>query len=92
MTNPMTEAAARAIHTRVSSSMGETLSWDDEFPEVRAGFIADAQAAITAIEPMIRADERAKVEREIVEWLREQDGHGYDHMRADCIEAGEHLK
>ena len=28
----------------------------------------------------------------IVAWLREQDGHGYDAMRADCIEAGEHLK
>jgi len=27
----------------------------------------------------------------IVEWLRKQDGYGYDHMRADCIEAGEHL-
>ena len=32
--------------------------------------------------------ERAK----IVAWLREQDGHGYDAMRAECIEAGEHLK
>lgn len=27
----------------------------------------------------------------IVAWLREQDGHGYDDMRADAIEAGEHL-
>jgi hypothetical protein len=35
-----------------------------------------------------RLEERAK----IVAWLREQDGHGYDAMRADCIEAGEHLK
>ena len=32
--------------------------------------------------------ERAK----IVAWLRGQDGHGYDAMRAECIEAGEHLK
>ena len=27
----------------------------------------------------------------IVAWLRKQDGHGYDDMRANCIEAGEHL-
>lgn len=33
-----------------------------------------------------RLAERAK----IVAWLREQDGHGYDDMRANCIEAGEH--
>jgi hypothetical protein len=32
--------------------------------------------------------ERAK----IVAWLREQNGHGYDDVRANCIEAGEHLK
>ena len=32
--------------------------------------------------------ERAK----IVAWLREQDGHGYDAMRAECIEAGEQSK
>lgn len=32
-------------------------------------------------------------EREkIVAWLRAQDGHGYDDMRANAIEAGEHLK
>lgn len=35
-----------------------------------------------------RMEERAK----IVAWLRDQDGHGYDAMRADCIEAGEHMK
>jgi hypothetical protein len=34
------------------------------------------------------AEERAK----IVAWLRNQDGHGYDDVRANCIEAGEHLK
>lgn len=28
----------------------------------------------------------------IVKWLREQDGHGYDDVRANCIEAGEYLK
>jgi hypothetical protein len=33
-------------------------------------------------------EERAK----IVAWLRAQDGHGYDDMRANCIEAGDHLK
>ena len=35
---------------------------------------------------------RSEVVREIVAWLREQDGHGYDDMRANCIEAGEYLK
>ncbi len=90
MTDPMIEAAARAIHTRVSSSMGATLSWDDEFPEVRAGFIADAQAAITTIEPMIRA----QVEREIVEWLRERPSQYYQGrtMAASAIERGEYRK
>lgn len=46
-----------------------------------------------------RREERkalAEKEREtvakIVAWLREQDGHGYDDVRANCIEAGEHLK
>lgn len=33
------------------------------------------------------ADERAR----IVAWLRDQDGYGYDDMRAELIEAGEHL-
>lgn len=35
---------------------------------------------------------RIAAEQRIVAWLREQDGYGYDDMRADCIEAGEHLK
>lgn len=35
----------------------------------------------------IAADERAK----IVAWLRDQDGYGFDDMRANLIEAGEHL-
>lgn len=88
MTDPMTEAAARAIAVTEGEYDKGTLSeWITGWEIEQA-----AQAAITAIEPMIRADERAKTEREIVEWLREQDGHGYDHMRADCIEAGEHLK
>ncbi len=34
------------------------------------------------------SDERKR----IVRWLREQDGHGYDDMRANLIEDGEHLK
>lgn len=34
------------------------------------------------------SDERKR----IVEWLREQDGHGYDDMRANLIEAGEHRR
>ncbi len=85
MTNPMTEAAARAMRECQKQNWNLELGFDEDVDDL-------AQAAITAIEPMIRADERAKTEREIVEWLREQDGHGYDHMRADCIEAGEHLK
>lgn len=35
-----------------------------------------------------RSDER----RVIVKWLRNQDGHGYDDIRANLIEDGEHLK
>ena len=46
-----------------------------------------AQAALAAMR-QAATQERAK----IVAWLREQDGHGYDAMRADCIEAGEHLQ
>ena len=34
-----------------------------------------------------RSDER----KAIVAWLRAQDGHGYDDMRASLIEDGEHL-
>lgn len=38
-------------------------------------------------------DDGASDERKrIVRWLREQDGHGYDDMRANLIEDGEHLK
>jgi chromosome segregation ATPase len=38
-------------------------------------------------------DDGMQYERElVVAWLREQDGHGYDDMRADFVEAGEHLK
>lgn len=40
----------------------------------------------------IEIETAGKAERDrIVAWLREQDGHGYDDMRADAIEAGEHL-
>jgi hypothetical protein len=42
-----------------------------------------------------RADEsrhRMEERAAIVAWLRDQDGHGYDTVRADCIEAGAHLK
>ena len=49
----------------------------------------------TFAERVIKADReavRSEVVREIVAWLREQDGHGYDDMRANCIEAGEYLK
>ena len=43
---------------------------------------------------MVQAFARHRMEERaaIVAWLREQDGHGYDTVRADCIEAGEHLK
>ena len=34
-----------------------------------------------------RHQARAEVVGEIVAWLREEDGHGYDDMRADIIEA-----
>lgn len=47
--------------------------------------------AASAIRELVR--QRDEAERETVEkivaWLREQDGHGYDDMRAAAIEAGE---
>ncbi len=81
MTDPMIEAVARAMkYAALAEGWITEPVCDDQMDSFRI--------LATAIEPMIRA----QVEREIVEWLREQDGHGYDHMRADCIEAGEHLK
>lgn len=44
------------------------------------------QAAAAVIEAD-REAVRAEVVREIVAWLRDEDGHGYDDMRADLIEA-----
>ena len=107
MTNPMIEAAARAI----CEGMG-LRSWDDVPADrgdlrarIRSGgnydvnephrmdYTDGAEAAITAIEPMIRADERAQVEREIVEWLRgDGDSDWFDPDCADAIEAGEYRK
>lgn len=37
-----------------------------------------------------REDGALSERQHIVGWLRDQDGHGYDDMRANCIEAGEH--
>jgi hypothetical protein len=52
-------------------------------------FVNDqVQFWIDMAQEAIRRDEREK----IVNWLRDQDGHGYDDVRANCIEAGEHLK
>lgn len=93
MTDPMTEAAAKAM-------CGRDVEWRDcETPCMQANKcaghlseyrIADAQAAITAIEPMIRA----QVEREIVEWLRKEAVFSTDPVRRritemlNAIEAG----
>jgi hypothetical protein len=89
MTNPMIEAAARAI--------AAVPGYEEVLNEADGELLA--QAAITAIEPMIRADERAQVEREIVEWLRdrkEMSAFYIDHVEtaqaADAIEAGEYRK
>jgi hypothetical protein len=81
MTNPMIEAAARAL---AISWFGSGID-EVAVTEVRP----DAIAAITAIEPMIRA----QVEREIVEWLRgDGDSDWFDPDCADAIEAGEYRK
>ncbi|MEN6301330.1 MAG: hypothetical protein ABFE07_20580 [Armatimonadia bacterium] len=83
MTNPMIEAAARAMADLVRRN-GIVPKYSDY-----------AQAAITAIEPMIRADERAQVEREIVEWLRGPDcdsDSGSALGYAAAIEAGEYRR
>jgi hypothetical protein len=105
MTDPITEAAARAICEARGKDPDETWQEFDRTAalsgapdeQVFPSFVrwndhtAEAYAAITAIEPMIRA----QVEREIVEWLRGPDcdsdsrsALGY----ADAIEAGEYRK
>ena len=71
--------AAREVLIRISNS-------DDERAQrIRRGLIYTWEVGEIARH---RLEERAK----IVAWLRGQDGHGYDAMRAECIEAGEHLK
>ena len=77
MTNPMLKAAARALR--------EQSPFDNDAHD----YSQEVGIVITAIEPMIRADERAQVEREIVEWLRGLCMHLSD-VYADAIEAGEH--
>jgi hypothetical protein len=71
--------ADREVLIRISNSDDETAQ------RIRRGLIYTWEVGEIARH---RLEERAK----IVAWLREQDGHGYDAMRADCIEAGEHLK
>lgn len=66
--------------TQADRDAMESILWVDT--------IIDDKEAIAKAFARHRLAERAK----IVGWLREQDGHGYDTMRADCIEAGEHLK
>jgi hypothetical protein len=57
-----------------------------------AAWDAWAENDCSAAAAIIKAD-RAAVEAatiaKVVAWLREQDGHGYDDVRANCIEAGE---
>lgn len=62
----------------IKDTDGEALWFESSLDaKARALKVALEQAAL---------DERAA----IVAWLRDQDGHGYDTMRADCIENGEH--
>ena len=70
---------AREVLIRISNSDDETAQ------RIRRGLIYTWEVGEISRH---RLEERAK----IVAWLREQDGHGYDAMRAECIEAGEHLK
>ena len=65
---------------------GATKGWQHLEEPIRKGLVDD-NALVQAF-ARHRMEERAA----IVAWLREQDGHGYDTVRADCIEAGEHLK
>jgi hypothetical protein len=80
-TGPMAEVteADRNLFIHLTSADDETAS------RIRRGLIYTWEVRQIARH---RLEERAK----IVAWLRSQDGHGYDAMRADCIEAGEHLK
>lgn len=82
MTNPITEAAARAI----AKEKGIEICSDAMYQFSTFGPLA--QAAITAIEPMIRA----QVEREIVEWLRGNAMGERWRALADAIKAGEYRK
>lgn len=74
---------AKALVERLRSvdvSWSETGEWCAE--------AADRIEALTAEVEQARLAERAA----IVAWLRDQGGYGYDDVRANCIEAGEHLK
>ena len=76
---PKVTEAAREVLIRISNSDDETAQ------RIRRGLIYTWEVGEIARH---RLAERAA----IVAWLRGQDGHGYDDMRAECIEAGEHLK
>lgn len=78
VTPKVTEADSEVL-IRISNSDDETAQ------RIRRGLIYTWEVGEIARH---RLAERAK----IVAWLRGQDGHGYDTMRAECIEAGEHLK
>jgi hypothetical protein len=76
------EFAQRLFDRYSSTEVGSTIALDSAF------FIGLASWHRIAAEQRGREQERAA----IVAWLREQDGHGYDDMRAIAIEAEEHLK
>lgn len=59
---------------------------EEEFKKVMEQMANDlAEKAKIAVNQAVLTERAA-----IVAWLRKQDGHGYDDMRADLIEAGEH--
>lgn len=100
------EELARAIHDGLGGNGWAYMNYGgDEFNSCRENLDSAARAILPIIKREVaKASDfqtavaydcgiRAGQEDErkaIVAWLREQDGHGYDDMRANCIEAGEH--
>lgn len=78
-------------HKAEDGCLGVCVEYEDEQCVAGEGFVPCTVEAVYCHKcamDLAAAEERAK----IVAWLRNQDGHGYDDMRANCIEAKEHLK
>ena len=78
-------------HKAEDGCLGVCVEYEDEQCVAGEGFVPCTVEAVYCHKcamDLAAEEERAK----IVAWLREQDGHGYDDIRANLIEAKEHLK